>query len=236
MPERELLLRVVHRVRSRVQETRHPAASLAKSDQMSNRLGPERTFVGARTAFTLTPSTEPLVDYVEKSPNSRSNATSSANYLLVTVSPVNARPRAPMSFPVDDHQRAPSTPDDPYFSSSDDSEAPCSISADEQARGIASTSHRVTVSLNAYFLPPHPQLPPKPSPDKVPKILRVDLSEIHFSLLSMFSSVLPRVFLSFFEKNFSVPFSRFYPPLTPVLYLFEFFPRLLFFFFVLDVT
>ena len=40
VPDRELLLRVVHRVRARVQEAGHSVAALAKIHQMSNRLGP----------------------------------------------------------------------------------------------------------------------------------------------------------------------------------------------------
>lgn len=40
MPDGELLLRILHRVRARVQATGDPAAALAEVDQVSNRLGP----------------------------------------------------------------------------------------------------------------------------------------------------------------------------------------------------
>lgn len=53
VPQRELLLRVVHRVRARVQETGHSTAALAEIDQVSNRLGPAVGIGAAWPAFAL---------------------------------------------------------------------------------------------------------------------------------------------------------------------------------------
>ena len=59
MPDRKLLLRIVHRVRPRVQEARHSTAPLEKVDEMSNRLGP---VLGIRRVPW---STLPLIAYLE---------------------------------------------------------------------------------------------------------------------------------------------------------------------------
>jgi len=40
VPDRALLLRVLHGIRARMQTARHPAAALAKSHEVSDRLGP----------------------------------------------------------------------------------------------------------------------------------------------------------------------------------------------------
>lgn len=66
VPDRELLLRVVHRLRARVQEAGHSVAPLEKIDQMSNRLGPVFGIRNtARPAFPLIPSSTfflPILD------------------------------------------------------------------------------------------------------------------------------------------------------------------------------
>ena len=219
MPDRELLLRIVHRIRARVQKAGHSIATLAKIDQMSNRLGPVLgIWPISRSTFSLIHAYVPSLSFLssvelrvsrkrekerererKREKGVRGDRRPDREETIVRASsPLGLCPRLPDSRaiaprnsqlvtafvsrdePIDSHRRranasrtivqllytrVPSTIallrpreyttssfplliQSRILSSSDDSEAPCSISADEQARGISSTSRH---SLNPRY-------------------------------------------------------------------------------------